>query len=263
MTGRSGKKRSGMLKKVGIGVIALALIGAVFGENDNDKAPRSDAYSGIVAEERAKVESENAETVTLRVPGSSSELESLEYDEAVLLLEDAGFTNVKSIGEHIEYSADVKTGDVVAVSIDDSVVFDENAEFKPDAQILVYYRAAEPAPEPGFTPEPAPTPSVTPSQTPAPAPAAAQTPSPSREVSSAPSQTPKPSQSQPSDGNQGSGTAVKETEAPSGNTAMCWIPTNGGTKYHTRSSCSNMDNPIQVTVNEAQQLGFTACKRCH
>ena len=44
---------------------------------------------------------------------------------------------------------------------------------------------------------------------------------------------------------------------------MVWIPTNGGTKYHSRSSCSNMDNPREVTVSEAQTLGFSPCKKCY
>lgn len=44
---------------------------------------------------------------------------------------------------------------------------------------------------------------------------------------------------------------------------LVWIPTNGGTKYHSRSSCSNMNNPRQVTLDEAIELGFTACARCH
>ena len=44
---------------------------------------------------------------------------------------------------------------------------------------------------------------------------------------------------------------------------LVWIPTNGGTKYHSKSSCSNMDNPQQVTLSEAQARGFTACKRCY
>jgi hypothetical protein len=42
-----------------------------------------------------------------------------------------------------------------------------------------------------------------------------------------------------------------------------WIPTNGGTKYHSRSSCSNMKNPQEVTLSKAQSLGFTACKKCN
>ncbi len=44
---------------------------------------------------------------------------------------------------------------------------------------------------------------------------------------------------------------------------MVWIPTNGGTKYHTHSGCSNMINPIEVTQSEAESQGFTPCKRCH
>ena len=42
-----------------------------------------------------------------------------------------------------------------------------------------------------------------------------------------------------------------------------WIPTKGGTKYHTRANCSNMIDPEQVTKAEAELKGFTPCKRCH
>ncbi len=52
------------------------------------------------------------------------------------------------------------------------------------------------------------------------------------------------------------------TKAPSGE-AMVWIPTNGGSKYHSRSGCSNMKDPKQVPKSEAEALGFTPCKRCH
>ena len=41
-----------------------------------------------------------------------------------------------------------------------------------------------------------------------------------------------------------------------------WIPTNGGTKYHSRSNCSNMDNPKEVTISEAKSRGFSPCQRC-
>lgn len=41
-----------------------------------------------------------------------------------------------------------------------------------------------------------------------------------------------------------------------------WIPTNGGTKYHSSSSCSNMKGPRQASASEAKGLGFTACKKC-
>ncbi len=44
---------------------------------------------------------------------------------------------------------------------------------------------------------------------------------------------------------------------------MVWIPTGGGTKYHSKASCSNMDNPSHVTISQAIARGFTPCKRCY
>ncbi len=44
---------------------------------------------------------------------------------------------------------------------------------------------------------------------------------------------------------------------------MVWISTKGGIKYHIRASCSNMNGPRQVTIFEAQELGFTPCKKCY
>lgn len=41
-----------------------------------------------------------------------------------------------------------------------------------------------------------------------------------------------------------------------------WIPTNGGERYHSKSSCSQMVNPIQVTVSEAIAMGYKPCGRC-
>lgn len=44
---------------------------------------------------------------------------------------------------------------------------------------------------------------------------------------------------------------------------LVWVPTNGGTKYHSNSTCSNMIDPIQVSLETATANGFEACKRCH
>ena len=43
---------------------------------------------------------------------------------------------------------------------------------------------------------------------------------------------------------------------------LVWIP-NSGSKYHVRSSCSNMKNPSQVTKSEAEQRGYEPCKKCY
>ena len=48
----------------------------------------------------------------------------------------------------------------------------------------------------------------------------------------------------------------------SGSGALVWIPTNGGHKYHSDPGCSNMENPIQVTEEEAINLGFPRCGKC-
>lgn len=42
---------------------------------------------------------------------------------------------------------------------------------------------------------------------------------------------------------------------------MVWIPSSG-TKYHSKSSCSNMKDPKEVTKSQAIAKGYTACKRC-
>lgn len=41
-----------------------------------------------------------------------------------------------------------------------------------------------------------------------------------------------------------------------------WIPTNGGTKYHSYEGCSNMYNPILVTKEEAVNMGYSQCGKC-
>ena len=42
-----------------------------------------------------------------------------------------------------------------------------------------------------------------------------------------------------------------------------WIPTKGGKKYHSKSSCSGMKDPEKVSLSTAKDRGFTACKKCY
>lgn len=44
---------------------------------------------------------------------------------------------------------------------------------------------------------------------------------------------------------------------------LVWVPTNGGKKYHTKSSCSQMIDPIQVSLETAEENGYTPCGRCY
>ena len=54
-------------------------------------------------------------------------------------------------------------------------------------------------------------------------------------------------------------TQSNNNQAASGD--MVWIP-NSGSKYHSRSGCSNMKNPRQVTKQEAENEGYEPCKKC-
>lgn len=56
--------------------------------------------------------------------------------------------------------------------------------------------------------------------------------------------------------------AAQETATQQPQEEMVWIPASGS-KYHSRSSCSNMSNPTQVTISQAQAWGYSPCKKCH
>lgn len=43
---------------------------------------------------------------------------------------------------------------------------------------------------------------------------------------------------------------------------MVWIP-QSGSKYHSKSTCSGMNNPTQVPISTAKARGYEACKRCY
>ncbi len=48
-----------------------------------------------------------------------------------------------------------------------------------------------------------------------------------------------------------------------GDGSLVWIPTRGGIKYHTNAQCSDMIDPVQVTIPTAVSQGFDPCKKCY
>ena len=58
------------------------------------------------------------------------------------------------------------------------------------------------------------------------------------------------------------GLAVAADSAPASDEPLVWIP-KSGSKYHSKSTCSNMKNPVQVTLSEAKEGGYEPCKKCH
>lgn len=58
-----------------------------------------------------------------------------------------------------------------------------------------------------------------------------------------------------------SGVVVPTHDESAGN--LVWVPTQGGTKYHNKSTCSKMENPMHVSMETARENGYTACKKCY
>ena len=52
-----------------------------------------------------------------------------------------------------------------------------------------------------------------------------------------------------------------ETEQPQSRETMVWIP-KSGSKYHIDPECSNMKDPTQVSLSQAESMGYTPCKKC-
>lgn len=52
-----------------------------------------------------------------------------------------------------------------------------------------------------------------------------------------------------------------ETEQPQSQDTMVWIPKTGS-KYHSDPECSNMKDPTQVSLSQAESMGYTPCKKC-
>lgn len=77
------------------------------------------------------------------------------------------------------------------------------------------------------------------------------------EINEPPEEIPSEAPIDTSDSESASVSSVPEPQA-----IMVWI-SNKGNKYHSKSSCSNMDSPWQVTLEEAQAMGRGACKRCY
>ncbi len=57
-------------------------------------------------------------------------------------------------------------------------------------------------------------------------------------------------------------TTTKTTTTTTKVEALVWIP-QSGTKYHKHEGCSNMKNPSQVSQSEAENRGYTPCKKCY
>ena len=153
------------------------------------------------------------------------------YKEVKKQFEDAGFTNIICVAHEIDYNENnTFEGSVVNIAIGENgeiCTFEKGEQWKKDNKIRIDYRVK-----------------------------------PVKENSSEVTKTDS-SQTQSNGGNStgNSGVTVPNQEENKGN--LVWVPTNGGTKYHSKSSCSGMKNPMQVSVETAKSNGYTPCARCH
>lgn len=103
------------------------------------------------------------------------------------------------------------------------------------------------------------------------APTEAPTEIPTAEPTQAPTEAPTPQPTEaPTEAPTAAPTAEptpKPTEAPVAaepQGAMVWIAGSGnGTKYHSNPSCSNMKNPVEISLSEAQARGYGPCAKCY
>lgn len=124
---------------------------------------------------------------------------------------------------------------------------------------IVETAAPKETPVPTDEVEETPAPTQKPNETEAPekTPAPTQTPKETEKPEKTPAPTAKPTAKPQKD------TPVVVPSGSEDEDGMVWIPTNGGTKYHSKSTCSGMDDPQYVSVSKAESLGFTPCKRCY
>lgn len=47
-----------------------------------------------------------------------------------------------------------------------------------------------------------------------------------------------------------------------GDSDMVWV-SGSGKKYHSKSTCSGMKNPRQISIADAKKRGYTPCKKCY
>ena len=47
-----------------------------------------------------------------------------------------------------------------------------------------------------------------------------------------------------------------------GNNSIVWVTANGK-RYHSDPSCSNMIDPEEISLSDAEDMGYTPCKKCY
>lgn len=194
-------------------------------ESDTDKESFTESH------ESGKEPITEAEDMA-KAPDVWTNLLEKHYTEVKKQFEDAGFTNITCAAHEIDFNENnVFEGSVVNIAIGENgkiCTFEKGEQWSKDIKIRIDYRVK-----------------------------------PVKENSAENNKTESSSQTQSNGGDStgDSGVTIPKQEENKGN--LVWVPTNGGTKYHSKSSCSGMKNPMQVSVETAKSNGYTPCARCH
>ncbi len=181
------------------------------------------------------------------------------------LFEDAGFTNIACVAREIEYNENnIFEGSVVNIAIGENGeirTFEKGEQWEKNIKIQIDYRVKPmktEAPEIKKTDDSSQAQTNDGDSTEDPGKTAQ-----NNVESSEDNKTGASSQTQTNGDNstEKSGVTVPNKEETKGN--LVWVPTNGGTKYHSKSSCSGMKNPMQVSLETAVSNGYTPCARCY
>ena len=191
----------------------------------------------------------------VKTPDNWMYLVEKHYTEVEKQFKSAGFTNITSVAHEIDYDeSKVFEGSVVNIVIGQAgevCTFDKGEEFYTNTPIRIDYRVKPPQKTtpvvvPAPTSEQEPQKQEPPKQDPQPAPQPEPAPAP-----------------ESNSGNANSGPSVTVPDHSESGPNLVWVPTKGGTKYHTGPGCSNMKDPVQVSIDTATANGYTPCKRCH
>lgn len=176
-------------------------------------------------------------TENIVLPCDSYYCDGKRYGEIVALFENAGFTNVKAIAQNGDATKETRVnGSVIAVSVNNNIIFSQGALYTPDTEINIYYVVSH------ITESTASTQSTV-----------SQSTSSQQAVESTPAQIMESTQEN----------AISPTEEPTFETSSetVWI-TENGKKYHSKSTCSGMKTPKEISKQEAEEQGYEPCKRC-
>lgn len=184
------------------------------------------------------------------LPIDSYDCQGKNYTEIFDLFINADFTNVTLIPQNSNPTKETRVNEsVIAVMVNNDVIFSKGALYNSDVEIKIYYVVSDVTENVS---------SVTSSTT-------------SNNISNCESGSQSNNNSitaNNSANNSSTYSAVSENSVSNDVTSAenqsntVWV-TEKGKKYHSKSTCSGMKSPIEISKEQAEQQGYEPCKRCY